>query len=80
MAINIYLLVVQIMGEDIWGRPLLILGVSLVLGGIQFLTLGVIAELIMRTYYESQHKKIYNVKEVFLPAPFSSDTPRMALN
>lgn len=77
MAINLYLLVVKIMGEDIWGRPLLILGVSLVLGGIQFLTLGIIAELIMRTYYESQHKKIYNVKEVFSPAPFT-DAPRMA--
>ncbi len=65
MAINLYLLAVKIMGQDIWGRPILLLGVSLVLAGIQFLTFGLIAELIMRTYYESQNKKIYNVREVF---------------
>ena len=64
-AINFYMLVLKIMGQDIWGRPLLILGVSLVLAGIQFLTFGLIAELIMRTYYESQNKKTYNVREVF---------------
>jgi glycosyltransferase involved in cell wall biosynthesis len=66
IAINMYLLILKIMGNDIWGRPILILGVTLLLGGIQFLTLGVIAELIMRTYYESQHKKTYNVKEIFI--------------
>ncbi len=65
MAINFYLLVLKIIGHDIWGRPILLLGVSLVLAGIQFLTFGLIAELIMRTYYESQNKKIYNVREVF---------------
>jgi glycosyltransferase involved in cell wall biosynthesis len=64
-VINFYMLVLKIMGQDIWGRPLLILGVSLVLAGIQFLTFGLIAELIMRTYYESQNKKTYNVREVF---------------
>jgi glycosyltransferase involved in cell wall biosynthesis len=63
--INMYMLVLKIMGQDIWGRPLLILGVSLVLAGIQFLTFGLIAELIMRTYYESQNKKTYHVREVF---------------
>lgn len=65
-VISLYLLVVKLMGEDIWGRPLLILGISLVLAGIQFLTFGLIAELMMRIYYESQNKKTYSVKEVFL--------------
>jgi glycosyltransferase involved in cell wall biosynthesis len=64
--ISIYLLIVKLMGQDIWGRPLLILGVSLVLAGIQFLTFGLIAELMMRIYYESQNKKTYSIKEVFL--------------
>ncbi|MBX2900931.1 MAG: glycosyltransferase family 2 protein [Cyclobacteriaceae bacterium] len=63
-AINFYLLILKILGEDIWGRPLLILGVTIVLAGIQFLTFGVIAELMMRTYYESQQKKTYVVKEI----------------
>jgi len=64
-AINLYLLVVKVMGQDIWGRPLLLLGVSLVLAGIQFLTFGLIAELVMRIYYESQNKKTYRIKEIF---------------
>lgn len=64
IVINLYLLVVKIMGHDIWGRPLLLLGFLLVLAGIQFLTFGLIAELMMRTYYESQNKKTYVVREV----------------
>jgi glycosyltransferase involved in cell wall biosynthesis len=64
-AISGYLLVLKILGHDIWGRPILIVGVTLVLAGIQFLTFGLIAELIMRVYYESQHKKTYNVREVY---------------
>jgi len=64
--INAYLLVLKIMGEDIWGRPILILGVLLLLMGIQFITFGLIAELIMRTYYESQNKKTYLIKDIFI--------------
>lgn len=64
LAINFYLLVLKFFGEDIWGRPLLILGITLVLGGIQLITIGIVAELIVRTYFESQDKKTYRVKEV----------------
>ncbi|MBL7865235.1 MAG: glycosyltransferase family 2 protein [Cyclobacteriaceae bacterium] len=64
--ISLYLLGEKILGHDIGGRPLLILGVSLVLAGIQFLTFGLLAELMMRTYYESQNKKIYTIKEVIV--------------
>jgi len=64
-VISFYLLVIKLLGHDIWGRPLLILGVTLVLAGIQFLTFGIIAELIMRVYYESQHKKTYHIKEIY---------------
>ena len=65
LLVNAYLLVVKLLGEDIWGRPLLILGVVLLLGGIQLLTSGIVAELIMRTYFESQRKKTYLVREVY---------------
>jgi hypothetical protein len=65
MAINFYLLVLKLTGADIWGRPLLILGITLLLGGIQFLTFGIIAELVMRTYYESQNKKTYTVRQLY---------------
>lgn len=66
MGINGYLLVLKIMGEDIWGRPILILGITLLLGGVQLITVGIIAELIVRTYFESQDKKTYRVKEIFI--------------
>lgn len=64
VLINMYLLVLKLMGHDIWGKPLLMLGILLVLGGIQFVTTGIIAELQMRTYFESQNKKPYRVKRV----------------
>ncbi|QEC51039.1 glycosyltransferase involved in cell wall biosynthesis [Anseongella ginsenosidimutans] len=63
--INIYLLVLKIMGHDIWGKPILILGVLLLLGGIQFITIGLIAEVTVRTYYESQGKKTYRIRRVY---------------
>lgn len=65
MLINFYLLILKIMGEDIWGRPIMILGFILVLGGIQFITTGIIAEIIVRTYFESQNKTTYTIKTVY---------------
>ncbi len=62
--INIYLLILKIMGQDIWGKPLLILGVLRIIAGIQLVTIGILAEIQMRTYYESQEKKPYKVKEI----------------
>jgi glycosyltransferase involved in cell wall biosynthesis len=65
VIINFYLLVLKILGHDIWGRPLLILGIILVLAGFQMITSGIIAELVMRTYYESQQKKPYRISNIF---------------
>jgi len=44
--------------------PLMLLGIALVIAGIQFLSLGLVGELVARTYYESQKKPIYAVREV----------------
>lgn len=63
--INVYLLVLKIMGEDIWGRPILILGFMLILAGIQLITTGIIAEIIVRTYFESQDKKTYRINGLY---------------
>jgi hypothetical protein len=52
------------MGHDIWGKPLLMLGMLLLLAGIQMITIGLITEILMRTYYESQGKKPYTIKSV----------------
>ena len=66
LLIDAYMFVLKLFGENIGQRPLLILGVMLTLGGIQLITTGFIAELIMRTYFESQNKKPYTVKEVYV--------------
>jgi len=66
MLLNLYLLFEKILGHDIWGRPILILAITLTIGGIQLITSGLVAEVIMRTYYESQNKKTYRIKEIFL--------------
>ncbi len=44
--------------------PLMILGMALVMGGIQFIAIGLIGELLARTYYESQNKPVYTVREL----------------
>jgi len=60
--IDLYFLVLKILGNDIWGKPLLLLGFMLTIGGIQIITIGIISEILMRTYYESQKKKPYRLK------------------
>ncbi len=65
VLINLYLLVLKLMGHDIWGKPLLILGLILLLGGVQLITLGILAEVNVRTYFESQNKKTYQVRKIF---------------
>src|SRR4030095_4271155 len=65
IIINLYLLVLKIMGQDIWGKPLLILGLIFLLGGIQLITIGILAEISVRTYFESQNKKTYTVRKVY---------------
>ena len=64
LGIDFYLLAVKLLGHDIGGRPLLSLGVILTFIGIQLITTGFIAEFIMRTYYESQNKKPYIIREI----------------
>lgn len=63
--INIYLLIIKILGNDIWGRPLLILGMLLLFVGIQFITIGIVVEIQMRTYFESQQKRPYKIRHIF---------------
>jgi glycosyltransferase involved in cell wall biosynthesis len=65
LLINLYLLVLKILGHDIWGKPMLILGLIFLLGGIQLITIGILAEIAVRTYFESQQKKTYNVRKVY---------------
>lgn len=65
VLINLYLLVIKILGHDIWGKPILILGLIFLLGGIQLITIGILAEIAVRTYFEAQNKKTYQVRHVY---------------
>lgn len=64
-AIGIYLTILKLgFGQSIGDRPLLILAVLMVVAGIQIFCFGLLAELLMRTYHESQNRPIYRVREV----------------
>jgi glycosyltransferase involved in cell wall biosynthesis len=59
-----YLTVMRLFfGEELARRPLLLLGVLLIFSGIQFISMGLLAEMMARTYHESQDKPIYVVRE-----------------
>ncbi len=60
--IESYLFGLKLLGHDIGSRPLFFVGIMLLIASAQFITVGFISELIMRTYYESQNKKPYIVK------------------
>jgi len=55
----------QFFGVPLSDRPLLLLAVLLIFIGIQFVSIGLIAELQARTYHESQQKPVYYVRDVF---------------
>lgn len=64
-GMEMYLLVLKIMGEEIGGRPMLMAGILLILAGLQMLTFGLMAEIQMRTYYESQGKAPYLIRHQY---------------
>lgn len=53
-----------ILKVGISGRPLLLLAILLIVIGIQFITLGLLAEIMVRAYHESVDKRIYFVREI----------------
>ena len=50
--------------ESIANRPLLLLGVLLIFTGVQLVTMGLLAEIMARTYHESQDKPTYVIREI----------------
>lgn len=65
IVLGLYLTFLKLgLGRNIGERPLLILAVLLILTGIQLFSFGLLAELLMRTYHESQGRPIYRVREV----------------
>ena len=56
------LLVEKLMGHEVGHRPMLIIAALLVMVGVMLISIGLCAELVVRTYYESTGKKIYTTK------------------
>jgi hypothetical protein len=52
------------LGIELGDRPLVLLGILLTLMGFQFITMGLLGELMVRTYHESQGKPVYRTAEV----------------
>ncbi|NEQ80750.1 MAG: glycosyltransferase family 2 protein [Moorea sp. SIO2I5] len=65
IIIGAYLTILKLgLNQEIGDRPLLILAVLLISTGVQLFSLGLLGELLMRTYHESQGRPIYRVREV----------------
>lgn len=65
VIIACYLTLIKILYDiSLAERPLLLMSVLLIIFGIQLITLGLLSELIIRNYYESQDKTLYIVKEI----------------
>ena len=63
---------------DMTGNPLLMLAVLLIIVGVQFISIGLLGELQIRTYYESQSKPTYAIRELYPPGAASPDATPMA--
>jgi glycosyltransferase involved in cell wall biosynthesis len=64
LASLIEVIVLKVMRDrDMTGNPFLYLSVLMVIIGVQFIILGLLGEIIIRTYYESQKKTTYIIKE-----------------
>ncbi len=65
LAISFYLAIEKLfLGKSIGGRPLLLLGVLLIIIGIQLVGMGLLGEMLVRVYHESQKKPIYTLRKV----------------
>ena len=63
-GVSVYLTIQKLaFGAELADRPLLLLGVILILVGIQLVSLGLVAEVLGRTYHEAQAKRPYHVRE-----------------
>ncbi len=51
-----------VLDETLSNRPLLTLAVLLIIVGVQFLSMGLLGELVVRTYHETQNKPIYAIR------------------
>jgi len=61
--LSAYLLMVKLGGAEIGNRPLLLVAVLALITGVQLFCFGLLSEVQMRTYHESQGRPIYRIRE-----------------
>ena len=64
LLMSSYLLIEKILGQDIGNRPMLMFALILGVAGVQLFSFGLLSELLMRTYHESQKRPIYRVRTI----------------
>jgi len=57
-----------VLGVPLANRPIVLLGILMVVVGVQFVSIGLLGEMLVRTYHESQTKPVYRVRAVVEPA------------
>jgi glycosyltransferase involved in cell wall biosynthesis len=68
--LGIYLVILRLVyHQGLRDRPLLLLVILLIVLGVQLITMGLLGELVVRTYHETQSKPIYMIKEVLGATP-----------
>jgi len=64
LSLGVYLSVLKMFyGQDIGGRPMLLLAFLLMIIGVLFVLMGLLGEIIIRTYFESAKKSIYTIRD-----------------
>jgi glycosyltransferase involved in cell wall biosynthesis len=72
IALGCYLALLKVIygyRYQIGDRPLLMLAVLLVIIGVQFIMMGLLGEMVIRTYHEAQNKPIYYVRSIEVGDP-----------
>ena len=64
LGMTSYLFIVKILGEDIGNRPMLMFALILGIAGVQLFSFGLLSELLIRTYHESQNRPIYRIRKI----------------
>jgi glycosyltransferase involved in cell wall biosynthesis len=57
-----------VLGVPLADRPIVLLGILMLVVGVQFVSIGLLGEMLVRTYHESQTKPVYRVREIIEPA------------
>jgi hypothetical protein len=69
-VIGTYLSILKLFfSEALSDRPLLLLAVLLVVLGVQLITMGLLGEIVVRTYHETQNKPIYVIRDMLDASP-----------